>query len=140
MGFGGHTVDHPVLARLPADRQEAADPRVRRARLAGEFGITDARLQLPRRLAGRRSTTTRRLVGEAGCDVAFTLAGGRVRPGAADPLALPRMTVGEWLSLDHVKAATALPQSSPGGERGPAAPRRHASSTSRARTSDRTPR
>ncbi|HEV8151855.1 MAG TPA: polysaccharide deacetylase family protein [Solirubrobacteraceae bacterium] len=109
MAFGGHTVDHPVLARLDADQQEQ-QIRGCAARLAAELGTAMRTFSYPVGSPDAFDAGTRRLVGEAGCDVAFTLAGGRVRPGAADPLALPRMTVGEWLSVDQVKAATALPQ------------------------------
>jgi len=49
-------------------------------------------------------------VREAGCEVAFAFAGGRARPGRVEPLAIPRMSVGPWLSTDEVLAATRLPQ------------------------------
>ena len=109
MAFGGHTVDHPVLARLDAEQQ---DQQIRgcAARIAEELGVPMRAFSYPVGSPDAFERTTRRLVGDAGCDVAFTLAGGHARPGAADPLAVPRMTVGEWLSADQVKAATALPQ------------------------------
>jgi peptidoglycan/xylan/chitin deacetylase (PgdA/CDA1 family) len=109
MAFGGHTVDHPVLARLPADRQEQ-EIRGCAQRLAEELAITMHAFSYPVGSPDAFDETTKSLVREAGCDVAFGFAGGYARPGATDPLAIPRMTVGRWLSTDEMRGATALPQ------------------------------
>jgi peptidoglycan/xylan/chitin deacetylase (PgdA/CDA1 family) len=109
MAFGGHTVHHPVLAGLPAERQRR-EIGGSAQRLAEELGITMRAFSYPVGSPGTFDETTKRLVREAGCDIAFAFAGGRARPGAADPLAIPRMTVATWLSTDEVRAATALPQ------------------------------
>ena len=109
MAFGGHTVDHPVLARLPTEQQEQ-QIRGCAARLAAELGVPMRAFSYPVGGPEAFDDTARRLVGEAGCELAFALGGGRARPGVADPLAIPRMTVGEWLSVEQVMAATALPQ------------------------------
>jgi peptidoglycan/xylan/chitin deacetylase (PgdA/CDA1 family) len=78
MGFGGHTVDHPVLARLPAAGQEE-QIRGCAARLAGELGITMRAFSYPVGSPDAFDETTRRLVAEAGCEVAFAFAGGHAR-------------------------------------------------------------
>lgn len=109
MAFGGHTVHHPVLANLPAERQRREIVGSAQ-RLADELGATMRAFSYPVGSPDAFDETTKRLVREAGCDIAFAFAGGRARPGVADPLAIPRMTVATWLSTDEVRAATALPQ------------------------------
>jgi peptidoglycan/xylan/chitin deacetylase (PgdA/CDA1 family) len=109
MAFGGHTVDHPVLARLPAELQER-EIRGCADRLADELGIAMQAFSYPVGSPDAFDETTTALVREAGCDLAFASAGGYARAADADPLAIPRMTVGMWLSTDEVRGATALPQ------------------------------
>jgi peptidoglycan/xylan/chitin deacetylase (PgdA/CDA1 family) len=109
MAFGGHTVHHPVLAALPAEHQRREIGGCAQ-RLADELGITMRAFSYPVGSPDAFDETTKRLVREAGCDIAFAFAGGRARPGATDPLAIPRMTVVTWLSTDEVRAATTLPQ------------------------------
>jgi peptidoglycan/xylan/chitin deacetylase (PgdA/CDA1 family) len=109
MDFGGHTVDHPVLTSLPAERQEQ-EIRGCAERLASELGITMRAFSYPVGSPDAFDATTSALVRAAGCEAAFALGGGFARPGSTDPLAIPRMTVGPWLSTDGLRAATALPQ------------------------------
>ena len=109
MAFGGHTVSHPVLARLPADRQ-AEEIRGCAERLAGELGIAMHAFSYPVGSPDAFNETTKALVRETGCQLAFAFAGGYARPGRADPLAIPRTAVGTWLSIDELRGATVLPQ------------------------------
>jgi peptidoglycan/xylan/chitin deacetylase (PgdA/CDA1 family) len=109
MGFGGHTVDHPVLASLPPKRQEQ-EIRGCAARLASELGVTMRAFSYPVGSPDAFDATSAGLVRDAGCEAAFALGGGFARPDSTDPLAIPRMTVGPWLSTYGLRAATALPQ------------------------------
>jgi peptidoglycan/xylan/chitin deacetylase (PgdA/CDA1 family) len=109
MSFGGHTVDHPILASLSADRQED-EVHGCAGRLADELGIAMRAFSYPVGSPDAFDATTSALVRGAGCEAAFALGGGHARPGRTDPLAIPRMTIGPWLTADGLRAATALPQ------------------------------
>lgn len=109
MSFAGHSVSHPVLSRLPAERQRE-EIRGCAERLEAELGVVMRAFSYPVGAPDAFDATTMRLVREAGCEVAFAFAGGYARPGRAEPLAVPRMSVGPWLSADEVIAATVLPQ------------------------------
>jgi peptidoglycan/xylan/chitin deacetylase (PgdA/CDA1 family) len=109
MSFGGHTVTHPVLARLSAERQRQEIQGCGQ-RLADELGIAMRAFSYPVGSPDAFDATSVRLVREAGCEVAFAFAGGHARPGRVEPLAVPRMSVGPWLSRDEVLAATIVPQ------------------------------
>ncbi|HUR84056.1 MAG TPA: polysaccharide deacetylase family protein [Solirubrobacteraceae bacterium] len=109
MSFGGHTVDHPILARLSPERQ---DEQVRgcAARLREELGIGLEAFSYPVGSPDAFDATTQAIVRRAGCELAFAFAGGYARRGATDRLAVPRMSVGRELTIDEVRAATVLPQ------------------------------
>jgi peptidoglycan/xylan/chitin deacetylase (PgdA/CDA1 family) len=109
MSFGGHSVSHPVLSRLPAERQRE-EIRGCAERLEAELGVVMRAFSYPVGAPDAFDATTMRLVREAGCEVAFAFAGGYARPGRTEPLAIPRMSVGPWLSGDEVIGATVLPQ------------------------------
>ena len=109
MSFGGHTMSHPVLSRLSAERQRE-EIRGCAERLADELGILMRAFSYPVGSPDAFDATTMTLVREAGCEVAFAFAGGYARPRQVEPLAIPRMSVGPWLSTDEVLAATVLPQ------------------------------
>lgn len=109
MSFGGHTIDHPMLARLSPERQ---DEQVRgcAVRLREELGIAMQAFSYPVGSADAYDATTKAIVRGTGCELAFAFAGGYARPGATDSLAVPRMSIGRQLSTDEVRAATVLPQ------------------------------
>lgn len=109
MSFGGHTASHPVLARLTAERQRE-EIRTCAERLADELGIVMRAFSYPVGSPDSFDATTMRLVREAGCEVAFAFGGGYARARRTDALAIPRMSVGPWLSRDMARAATVLPQ------------------------------
>jgi peptidoglycan/xylan/chitin deacetylase (PgdA/CDA1 family) len=109
MSFGGHTVSHAVLSRLSAERQRE-EIRGCAERLQAELGVVMRAFSYPVGTPDAFDATTMRLVREAGCEVAFAFDGGYARPGRVEPLAIPRMSIGPWLSTEEVIAATVLPQ------------------------------
>jgi peptidoglycan/xylan/chitin deacetylase (PgdA/CDA1 family) len=109
MTFGGHTVDHPILARLPAERQRA-EVRGCAARLREELGIGLQAFSYPVGSPASYDETTKAVVRGEGCELAFAFAGGYGRARRTDPLAVPRMSVSHATSTDELRAATALPQ------------------------------
>lgn len=109
MTFGGHSVEHPILARLPAERQEA-EVRGCAERLRDELGIGLDAFSYPVGSPDAYSETTKAIVRRAGCELAFAFAGGYARAGRTDPLAVPRMAVHHARGSDELRAATVLPQ------------------------------
>jgi peptidoglycan/xylan/chitin deacetylase (PgdA/CDA1 family) len=108
MEIGGHTVDHPVLARLPADRQrreiiDCAD------RIETEVGRPMRAFSFPVGLADSYGAEARAALEAVGVRLAFGYRGGFARAGRDfDPLDLPRATGGMAPQILH--AALALPQ------------------------------
>lgn len=109
MTFGGHSVDHPILARLPAERQRA-EVRGCAARLRAELGVGLQAFSYPVGSPDSYDETTKAVVRGEGCELAFAFAGGYARGRRTDPLAVPRMSVSHTTSADELRAATALPQ------------------------------
>lgn len=110
MTIGGHTVTHPVLARVPIDDQERE--------IAGCAERLERELDEPMRsfaypVGTRDSFTqeTQRLLRERGVQLAFSFYGGRA--GAAppwDPLDVPRVHVGRECDADVMRAMVWLPR------------------------------
>lgn len=108
MEVGGHTVDHPILARLGADEQ--------RAQVAGCAARIEDELGQPMRMfaypVGQRDSfdaASRAALREAGVELAFAFHGGFLGDGRElDRLALPRISGGADLRV--LRAALALPQ------------------------------
>ena len=109
MSFGGHTVDHPILARLPPELQEQQIAGCA-ARLREELGIGLDAFSYPVGSPDSYDETTKAIVRRAGCELAFAFAGGHARACATDSLEVPRMSIDRALSTDEVRAATVLPQ------------------------------
>lgn len=107
MEIGGHTVDHPVLARLDPSEQhrqvlECAD------RIRAETGRPMRMFTYPVGLPDSYGSHARAAVHAAGASVAFGYDGGFARSGAPfDPLDLPRTTGG--MSLEMLGATLAMP-------------------------------
>ena len=81
MSFGGHTVNHPILASLPTEGQEE-EIRGCSARLAAELGTTMRAFSYPVGSPDAFDATTTALVRAAGCEAAQD----RFRNGeSADP-------------------------------------------------------
>jgi peptidoglycan/xylan/chitin deacetylase (PgdA/CDA1 family) len=108
MEIGGHTVDHPVLARLPDDAQ--------RDQISGCARRIEAELDRPMRmfsypvgLADSLGETARAALEEENVRLAFAYDGGYARADRSlDPLGVPRVTGGMEPQILH--AALALPQ------------------------------
>ena len=108
MGIGGHTVTHPVLARAGAERQEAEIEGCRQ-RLEERLGIAMTLFAHPVGLPDAFDGTTRRLLRTAGVRYAFSLHGGMLSAAPADPLDVPRASVGVGAGSRGWQAALALP-------------------------------
>jgi peptidoglycan/xylan/chitin deacetylase (PgdA/CDA1 family) len=109
MHVGGHTVNHPILARLDEGTQRAEILGCR-ARLEAELGIPMRWFSYPNGDRGSFDARTRSILAEAGVELAFGFDGGFVRRGAAwDPLAVPRIAVGPRTAGDAFAATVTLP-------------------------------
>ena len=109
MVIGGHTVNHPVLGRLPRGEQAAEIDGCAR-RLREELGIAMRYFSYPVGLAGSFDEHTRDLLRRAGTEISFEFRGGYQRGAVADPLAVPRAAVSHHTSADRFAAMLALPQ------------------------------
>jgi peptidoglycan/xylan/chitin deacetylase (PgdA/CDA1 family) len=92
MSVGGHTVDHPILARLDAEGQRAQIEGCRR-RLREELGIPMRWFSYPNGDPGSYDAVTRAALADAGVELAFTFDGSRPALDALDPYAITRSTV-----------------------------------------------
>jgi peptidoglycan/xylan/chitin deacetylase (PgdA/CDA1 family) len=109
MSVGGHTMSHPILARLPIDSQEreiagCAD------RLEQELGSPMRWFAYP---VGARDTftvDTQQLVREAGVELAFSFFGGFASFARWDSLNVPRVHVGPGHGPDLLQAMLGLPR------------------------------
>jgi peptidoglycan/xylan/chitin deacetylase (PgdA/CDA1 family) len=109
MTIGGHTVTHPVLARVGAAEQEHE--------IAGCARRLRAELDLPLRWfsypVGGRDTfdaDTREALRRQGTELAFSFYGGYQRVGRLDPYDVPRVYVGPQLTRQVLFATVRLPQ------------------------------
>jgi peptidoglycan/xylan/chitin deacetylase (PgdA/CDA1 family) len=93
MAVGSHAHSHRTLARLSEAEQRAELAESRRL-LEGALGRAVVALAYPYGWPGAYDATTERLAREAGYRLAFTGVEGVNRPGATDPLAVRRLTVG----------------------------------------------
>jgi peptidoglycan/xylan/chitin deacetylase (PgdA/CDA1 family) len=108
MEIGGHTVDHPVLARLPGDRQRHQILACGR-RIEAELERPMRMFSYPVGLPDSYGSEARAALREAGVSLAFGYRGGFARPGSDfDRLDLPRVTGG--MNPDILRATLALPQ------------------------------
>jgi peptidoglycan/xylan/chitin deacetylase (PgdA/CDA1 family) len=108
MTIGGHTVTHPVLARIPAARQEEE--------IEGCAGRIEQELGEPMRWfaypVGARDTftaDTRQILTRGGVQLAFSFYGGHARFSRWDPLDVPRTHVGPELSPEILQGMVWLP-------------------------------
>lgn len=108
MEIGGHTVDHPVLARLPEDAQ--------RDQISGCARRIEAELDRPMRmfsypvgLPDSYGDTAKAALREEGVQLAFGYHGGFAHSDRPlDPLDVPRVTGG--MEAQILRATLALPQ------------------------------
>jgi peptidoglycan/xylan/chitin deacetylase (PgdA/CDA1 family) len=126
MTVGGHTVDHPILARLDPDAQRAEIEGCRR-RLGEELGIPMRWFSYPNGDAGSFDAATRAALADAGVELAFTFGGSHPHLRSLDPYAITRSTVSPATS-DALFAGmvTAPPLFAPPRRAAPVAPPRPA--------------
>ncbi len=109
MFFGGHTVQHPILASLPPEGQDREIGECAR-RLEEELGERCATFSYP---VGRPETfdeVTRACLIEHGFQWSFSYYGGYQKSGPADNLNLPRTPVEIDMDLSRIHSIAALPQ------------------------------
>jgi len=109
MSFGGHTVTHPILARLSAERQGQEIARCGE-RLAQELGEPMRWFAYPVGSPDTFTTDTRRLLRDAGVELAFSFYGGFARFARWDPLDVPRIHVGAGHDPALMRATVMLPR------------------------------
>jgi peptidoglycan/xylan/chitin deacetylase (PgdA/CDA1 family) len=109
MHVGGHTVSHPILARLDRDAQRA-EIHGCAARLRAELGLPMRWFSYPNGDRSSFDAHTRALLTEAGVELAFSFDGGFLRRGAAwDRYDVPRIAVGPRTAGDAFAATVTLP-------------------------------
>jgi peptidoglycan/xylan/chitin deacetylase (PgdA/CDA1 family) len=108
MEIGGHTVDHPVLSRLPAAAQREQIAGCAR-RIEAELGQPMRMFAYPVGLADSFGEAAKAALAEEGVRLAFGYHGGYARGGRPfDPLDVPRVTGG--MEPQILAATLALPQ------------------------------
>lgn len=109
MAFGGHTSNHPVLARLDRADQEREIAGCRQ-RLEDELGDPMTLFSYPVGLPGTFDADTRDCLRKNGVELAFSCYGGYVAPGRTDPYDLRRANVGRATDLKTLNAMTVSPR------------------------------
>jgi len=109
MSFGGHTVTHPDLSRLPREAQEA-EIRGSRERLEAELGAPVPVFCYPYGHATSFNDDTRAVLRACGVEHAYTFHGGFQRLGAWDDYDLKRFSVEAFKSHDLLVATATIPQ------------------------------
>jgi peptidoglycan/xylan/chitin deacetylase (PgdA/CDA1 family) len=108
MEIGGHTVDHPVLSRLPADAQREQISASAR-RIEAELDRPTRMFAYPVGLPDSFGEETKTALRDEGVRLAFSYHGGFARAGQLlDPLDVPRVTGG--MEPQILAATLALPQ------------------------------
>lgn len=109
MGFGGHSVNHPVLARQSPERQLAE--------IGGSLGRIEQELQerprlfsYPEGTRGAFDATTKAALRECEVRLAFTNHGGILGERPSDPYEVPRIGMDRTMPATRFRAITALPR------------------------------
>jgi peptidoglycan/xylan/chitin deacetylase (PgdA/CDA1 family) len=107
--IGGHSVTHPLLARLPVERQReeivgSLD------RIEAELGERPRCFSYPVGLRDAFTDETATCLREAGIEQAFSNYGGYVHHAGLHPLDVPRSNVGPALTGPSFHAVLTLPQ------------------------------
>jgi peptidoglycan/xylan/chitin deacetylase (PgdA/CDA1 family) len=109
MSIGGHTVTHPVLARLtPESQREEVTTCARR--LHEELGVAMRWFAYPVGNPDTFTSVTREILRECGVELAFSFYGGFALPSRWDPLDVPRIHVGPVLSPQMLRAMFSRPR------------------------------
>lgn len=108
MSIGGHTVNHPILARMPPEQQRE-EVRGCALRLHEELGIQMEWFAYPVGLPETFDEHTKTCLRDAGVKLAFSFYGGYPRRRVHDPYDIKR--AGMWLGMnpDRFRARTVLP-------------------------------
>ncbi len=109
MSLGGHTVSHPILARLSPQRQQAEIGGCR-ARFEAELGEPMTSFAYPSGKSGTFDQFTRDCLQQQGVRYAFSFAGGVCDPRRLDPFDIPRVHIGVGASLSRFQALLTLPR------------------------------
>jgi peptidoglycan/xylan/chitin deacetylase (PgdA/CDA1 family) len=107
MSIGGHTVNHPVLARLSHTEQQTEVAECRR-RIEQELRTPMEVFAYPVGLPGTFDARTRACLEREGVRIAFSFGGGRPRRHTLDRLAVPRAGV-TGASPEAFRAMLAVP-------------------------------
>ncbi|QDU37904.1 Polysaccharide deacetylase [Maioricimonas rarisocia] len=111
MDIGAHTVTHPVLANLPADRQQIEIENSRQ-RIETELGEPVRAFSYPVGQPESYNADTQAALQRSGIRWAFTYHGGYVpaHSNALNPLALPRAAVERETDSASLRSLVTLPQ------------------------------
>ncbi len=109
MCFGGHTVNHPVLAQLPREQQEQEIAGCR-ARFEAELGEPMTCFSYPIGQPQSFNEDTRACLQTQGVRYAFSYYGGYTPPGAYDPYDLPRAQIESYFTRSMFRSVVTLPQ------------------------------
>lgn len=109
MWLGGHTVNHPVLARLTTEEQDWEIGECAR-RLRAELGIPMTTFAYPVGTRATMNADTRRALERNGVRYAFSFYGGHQPFSRWDPLDIHRIHVGRFASFTRFQAMLTLPQ------------------------------
>jgi len=109
MSFGGHTVTHPILARLSPERQ-AEEIAGCGQRLEQELDEPMRWFAYPVGAPDTFTNDTRRLLRDAGVELAFSFYGGFARFDRWDPYDVPRVHVSVAHNPELMRATVMLPR------------------------------
>lgn len=109
MSFGGHTVNHPILANATADQQDWEVGECQR-RLCEELGQPIDAFSYPNGQPSDFNEFTRAALRSHGYRWAFSFSGGYCQPGHADCFDLPRVGVETEMKMPQFRATATLPQ------------------------------
>jgi peptidoglycan/xylan/chitin deacetylase (PgdA/CDA1 family) len=108
MAMGGHTVNHPVLARHDAEVQRA-EIAGSAGRIAAETGTAPRSLSYPDGVRGSFDETTKALLADCGLRYGFSNYGGVARAGRTDARDVPRISLGHSMTRERFRAIATLP-------------------------------
>ena len=109
MNIGGHTVNHPVLARAPREVQ-LEEIRTCARRLASELGETMRYFSYPVGGSSAFDAATRECLQQVGVQYAFSYYSGYRRFKHWDDYDIRRVPVESCLSRDSFRSTLAMPQ------------------------------
>ncbi|HKE49581.1 MAG TPA: polysaccharide deacetylase family protein [Rhodanobacteraceae bacterium] len=109
MTIGGHTVNHPVLARMDKISQQQ-EIKICVDRLKTELGRPVRSFSYPVGAANCFNQDTRDCLREVGVDFAFTYYGGYSRPSGWDRYDIPRVAIEPYIDASWFRAIAQFPE------------------------------